>query len=364
MPPRSIILLLLVLAAASGVLLFGQIGIALTVVLLIVVLRARAQKPLGTMRADLPLILVIGLMFVAIPWIFVRSALHTPREVRSRTFCADHLRQIALALYEYREDHGTFPPAYVADRDGRPMHSWRVLILPYLRCQSLYKRYDFREPWDGPNNKQLLPSCPWTYVCPSDPATASPPVTCTNYVAVVGPGAAWSGIKPTRIADVTPRERTVMLIEAAGSDVAWTEPRDYSIDPSAASSPDRPTISSNHAQSGSFFRVPRPKVHVILADGNVQLLPADVLTGPDSSALLRAGGFPPECIDKQWPAAEDPVNRVTSFCFPIWLAAVSILIFLSIQTRKHFAARERSPLPLLVPPPPPSPPNTSPHTSD
>jgi hypothetical protein len=364
MPSRRFILLLLLLAAASGVLLFGHIGIALTVVLVLVVWRARNQKPLGTMRADLPLILVIGLVFVAIPWVFVRAALSTPREARSRTFCADHLRQIAVALYEYRQDYGSFPPAYVADRDGRPMHSWRVLILPYLRCQSLYKRYDFSEPWDGPNNKKLLASCPWAYICPSDTAAASPPVTCTNYVAVVGPGAAWSGVKPTRIADVTPRERTVMLIEAAGGDVAWTEPRDFSLDPDAASSPGRPTISSNHVPPGSFFHVPRPKVHVILADGNVQLVPADVLTGPDSAALLRVGGFPPEYIDKQWPVAEDPVNRLASFCFPIWLAAVSLLLFLSVQTRKQFAAHERSPIPLLIPPPPPSPSNTSPHTSD
>ena len=56
---------------------------------------------------------------------------------------------------------------YVADATGRPMHSWRVLILPFLEQQSLYEQYDFREPWDGPNNIQLLGNMPDVFSCPS-----------------------------------------------------------------------------------------------------------------------------------------------------------------------------------------------------
>jgi len=37
-----------------------------------------------------------------------------------------------LALFNYHDDYGSYPPAYIADESGRPMHSWRVLILPYL----------------------------------------------------------------------------------------------------------------------------------------------------------------------------------------------------------------------------------------
>jgi len=39
--------------------------------------------------------------------------------------------------------------------DGNPMHSWRVLILPFLGEQKLFEQYDFDEPWDGPNNSKL-----------------------------------------------------------------------------------------------------------------------------------------------------------------------------------------------------------------
>jgi Protein of unknown function (DUF1559) len=60
-----------------------------------------------------------------------------------------------LAVANYHETYGCFPPAYVADRDGKPIHSWRVLILPFLEQQELYRAYNFDEPWNGPNNRKL-----------------------------------------------------------------------------------------------------------------------------------------------------------------------------------------------------------------
>ena len=60
-----------------------------------------------------------------------------------------------MAVANYHDTYGRFPAAYVADRDGRPMHSWRVLILPLLEQRTTYDAYDFAEPWDGPNNRRL-----------------------------------------------------------------------------------------------------------------------------------------------------------------------------------------------------------------
>src|SRR6478672_5330638 len=48
-----------------------------------------------------------------------------------RMACSNHLKQIGIALQNYHDVYGSFPPAYVADANGRPMHSWRVLILPF-----------------------------------------------------------------------------------------------------------------------------------------------------------------------------------------------------------------------------------------
>lgn len=76
------------------------------------------------------------------------------REAARRVSCLNNLRHIELALHNYHNAHGCFPPAYIVDESGRPMHSWRVL-LPYLEQEALYDQYDFSEPWDGPNNRKL-----------------------------------------------------------------------------------------------------------------------------------------------------------------------------------------------------------------
>ena len=48
----------------------------------------------------------------------------------------------------------------MAARTNRSPYSWRVAILPYLEQNELYKRYNFDEPWDGPNNRKLLDQMP------------------------------------------------------------------------------------------------------------------------------------------------------------------------------------------------------------
>jgi hypothetical protein len=40
--------------------------------------------------------------------------------------------QIVLALENYESVHGRLPPAVVYGKDGQPLCSWRVLILPYI----------------------------------------------------------------------------------------------------------------------------------------------------------------------------------------------------------------------------------------
>lgn len=77
------------------------------------------------------------------------------REAARRAQCSNNLKQIAFSLHSYHDRYGCFPPAYIADEEGKPMHSWRVLILPFIEEQALYDRYAFTEPWDGPSNRRL-----------------------------------------------------------------------------------------------------------------------------------------------------------------------------------------------------------------
>jgi hypothetical protein len=73
------------------------------------------------------------------------------------------LETIGKALHAYLDQYGRYPPAFVSGPDGKPWHSWRVLLLPYLNEAALYEQYKFNEPWDGPHNRQLLEKMPEVY---------------------------------------------------------------------------------------------------------------------------------------------------------------------------------------------------------
>ena len=145
-----------------------------------------------------------------------------------RTECANHLRQIALALHDYHQVYGCLPPAHVDGPGGKPMHSWRVLLLPFLHYDKLYRQYDFAEPWNGPKNSLLAKRIPHEYRCPAAREGNSP---ATNYVAVVGPATAWPGGKCARFQDIKDgTSDTILLVEVADSTINWMEPRDMSFD--------------------------------------------------------------------------------------------------------------------------------------
>ena len=100
--------------------------------------------------------------------------------------CHYNLNQIALALESYQTKYKAYPPPVVFDQQGRPMHSWRVLILPWLEQKAIYDQYRFDEPWDGPNNRKLHDLIVSPYACPSHPGRRDS----TSYVTVVGADAA------------------------------------------------------------------------------------------------------------------------------------------------------------------------------
>jgi prepilin-type processing-associated H-X9-DG protein len=165
------------------------------------------------------LVAVVG-PFVAV----LARAVGRAREEARRAQCAGHLCQIGIALLNYHDTFGCFPPASTADTRGRPMHSWRVLILPFLQEQQLYSLYDFNEPWDGPNNRKLIGMMPRSFACPShrDEGTG-----CSSYVLVTGPGTAFPGTRTTAHGDIHDGLfGTVLAVELSNADIPWTAPRD------------------------------------------------------------------------------------------------------------------------------------------
>jgi hypothetical protein len=133
---------------------------------------ATSPRPPVRRRFSLLLTACTGVAALVVVGYWLTIAIRDAREAARRSNCKGELSQINLALFNYREVYGCFPPAYVADSTGRPMHSWRVLILPFIDHAPLYNEYRFDEPWDGANNRQLsakIVSHDYSfYHCPSD----------------------------------------------------------------------------------------------------------------------------------------------------------------------------------------------------
>lgn len=200
-------------------------------------------------------------------------AFSSAREAARRAQCANNLKQIAWALSNYHDVHGTFPPAFIPDKDGKPMHSWRVLLLPYVEEKALYDKYDFQEPWDGPNNRKLLNPVPWVYRCPSDRRTVPGPGVWTSYVAVVGPQTAWPGKSPRKASDILDGSRgTILVLEEHSQRIPWMEPRDLTLDEALGvlTSSDW-QVAGPHRSEDFFFEYSSGR-NVVHADGYVWFL--------------------------------------------------------------------------------------------
>jgi uncharacterized protein DUF1559 len=190
----------------------------------------------------------IAVMAVLIPLscLLLPSLGSGPQPAR-RMQCSNHLKQIAIGLQNYHDVYGSFPPTYIADAKGQPIHSWRVLILPFIEQKALYDKYNFNEPWDGPNNRKLHLEVLDVFCCPSRPKQQ--PTTETSYVVVMGPQTMWPGANSTSMAGIIDgTSNTLMVVEVANSGIHWMEPRDLHVVqmPMAVNPPKGQGISSAH----------------------------------------------------------------------------------------------------------------------
>lgn len=202
-----------------------------------------------------------------------------------RVLCPNNLKQIGLGLHVYQESYGRFPPTYLADRNGKPMHSWRTLILPFTENLPLYEKYDFDESWDGPNNRRLHKHTPRYQQCPQDvPSFADE----TSYVAVCGSGTTWTNENVMKFSELSfMTSNRIVVIETQHAGIHWMEPRDYSLEMAIQELSD-PDLDGHggHRAKGLFARRGIRGHNVLLANGAVRFIPIlpeavarDLLTG-------------------------------------------------------------------------------------
>ena len=210
--------------------------------------------------------------------ILVRDA----RRAAQATAAKGMLNQLHLALHNYHDMYGQFPPAFVADETGKPMHSWRVLVLPFIDGKELYDAYRFDEPWNGPNNSKLANRMPPAFHSHSEP----PSTTNTNAVVIVGPDTAFPGSRSTRLEDFKDgQENTILLTEIGNSTIPWLAPRDLSVETMSFRVQDK--------QKPSISSVSWRQPYVVFADRLTTFSLSDTLSPDELRALTTiAGGEP------------------------------------------------------------------------
>lgn len=166
-------------------------------------------------------VLLIGFVTVAFLLPVTRSA----RPAAYRSQCKNNLKQIAIALLNYNDVYHALPPAYTIDADGKPLHSWRTLILPYMDQKPLYDKIDLTKPWDDPVNAEASKSNPYSiYRCPS----ATCPQTHATYLAVVTSNSCFRPTESRRLSEITDRHAATLMVIEVDSEhaVHWMAPRD------------------------------------------------------------------------------------------------------------------------------------------
>lgn len=176
--------------------------------------------------ASLAVCAIAVLLFIGVYRVGGRSMARIA-EARSRAAAVTNLEKIALALNNYAADHGTYPPPIIRNAVGKPMHSWRVLLLPYLGENEVYNTYNQSLPWDDPTNLSLQWEVPRVYLHPNSGAGGWSAQAA--FYLITGPGTLFppSGpLGPSQIADRASQTILVAEGDPVASSASWLEPLD------------------------------------------------------------------------------------------------------------------------------------------
>jgi prepilin-type processing-associated H-X9-DG protein len=202
-------------------------------------------------------------------------AMQSGREAARRAQCTNNLKQIALAMMNYESANSKFPSPAITDKQGKPLLSWRVAILPYIDQQVLYQKFKLDEPWDSPHNQALLKEMPPSYRCPGRERVE--PFT-TTYQVFTGGGALFDSRRGLALADVTDGTSNTLMVVESKTEVPWTKPDDMPFNPATA--PSNFVAGSPHP--GGF--------NAAMADGSVRFFPMPINPRLFQALVTRAGG--------------------------------------------------------------------------
>jgi hypothetical protein len=155
------------------------------------------------------------------------------RERQDRQLSATKLQKLVFAMHAYHEKHKRLPSHAIYSKDGKPLLSWRVTLLPALGEHALYDRFKLNEPWDSPHNRRLLELMPNVY---AHPRGKIPEAGWTHYQVFIGQETSFlpHPDRGARLGSSFPNgTSTSILIAEAAEAVPWTKPADLDYSPTS-----------------------------------------------------------------------------------------------------------------------------------
>jgi hypothetical protein len=202
-----------------------------------------------------------------------------------------NLRQIGLALHNFHDSYKNLPPAAICDKQGKPLLSWRVAILPFIEQAPLYQQFKLDEPWDSPHNSKLVAQMPPVFApvgiktkeagltyyrgFVADPNLG--PAHATAWETTPAPNSPYGAWGPRLIAFTDGTSNTLLLVEA-GEPVPWTKPAELPYDPK------KPLPKLGGVSKDGF--------NILMADGSTRFAPANFDEQTLRLMITRADGQP------------------------------------------------------------------------
>ena len=235
------------------------------------------EKTELTLAVPMPkeVLVVVG-GFVSLGAAVLMPAVQKVREAAGRMSSANNLKQIGLAIHNFEAANGRLP-ADIVDKNGKPILSWRVEILPYMEQDNLYKLFKLDEPWDSENNKPLSQALIKVFMSPNATRPEKFEWGMTSYRGIAGPGASFETGKKLKLTDFTDGlSNTIMVIET-DEWVPWAKPGDYPFDPK------KPLPKIVPAGKKNVFQA-------LMGDGAVRAIDAKIAEKTLKALFTRDGG--------------------------------------------------------------------------
>ena len=113
------------------------------------------------------MIAIIGILIA-----LLLPAVQAAREAGRRSQCSNNLKQIGLGMQNYHDAHKRLP--FGSSYNPNVTGNWCAFLLPFIEEQNAYNLFNFNVALYAPANQNAVVSIINTYICPSDPQSASP----------------------------------------------------------------------------------------------------------------------------------------------------------------------------------------------